>query len=1028
MYSHKTNISSSEKVTSVANQTISKKTEDTALLEEPLTDSLQTKALTGIPFSSFAPPDDGQDNTNNSSGISKKLNIQTKLTIGAPDDEYEKEADSLSEQVMRMPENKVIQRVCSTCDKEEAVIHKKPLLQLQSEIGDQPLQTKPWIQKQDNHNSSVSTKNLESHLNQTTGQGNTLPDETRSFMESRFGTDFSGVRIHNNPDSAILNRHLNSQAFTTGNNIYFGNGKYNPDTSGGKQLLAHELTHVVQQKSNCNLLQRQGDDPQKVQEAYEKKMEDIDVNIELAKSLQFFGMRAYWTRVLLLFDYYGSQALSFEELEGAMRDAKEYAWDEQVTLNELGSDYYLYSGVAFPETWSDIYYDMLYLDDTGLSDIRELWEGLFKQAQESSESIPDEIIEKGLPVSYDKLPGLTNYSFYIGMAHLPVEHAIKDFAVSMILYGRSKWRNVFILSWNASVDTIVDKISSGEITVIPLDYLYFLEHYSELLQSFPERVRRLWSEQSFEQFQDDITTIEESFFIANLGAAFGTLLGILFFVGEADQMFKIRYKQAELLLSKLKSEDRVIAAIKWAYYNGYFGSAGEEIWQQIMTHGWQILEMVIVMLLAMVAAHFIPPLGIALDVLLIAAGGIDLIVAIDDLVTRIKAAGKAGNIISLQKESGKLANALIGDGIRIVFDLAAVIGGRASIGKNYERMQAGSSKITSAEAVGKAVKETSEGQELLGQTTKISKYLRVHTGDRAATEALRIAGGDADMATRLLEVGKQATKIHPIPSKITIPAKFASMTIDELRHAALADPEAVFALINRYKTSMTLSDLRGLARGGDQTASYVIDSYFTTSTPDLVGMSLAGDRIAEEVLKTIWPNAGGLRRAISTTTVNRDMATLLTSDLAQIRGGSGVTRIEGSAGVQGGTMAVGRTDIEGLQGRLFKGASAEAGGTAHPRYTPSNPVYPGHAEQNLLGSFADAIHGAGISRTSLQGKTLYIRVEQVVCSSCRAGIFSVVENPGVIRQFSNEFPELIIEITASYSPEVLRIRNGMPVY
>lgn len=77
-----------------------------------------------------------------------------------------------------------------------------------------------------------------------------MPEQTKSFMESCFDTDFSTVRIHADSNAVQLSNNLNAQAFTVGNNIYFNEGKFQPDSSEGKHLLAHELTHVIQQKNN----------------------------------------------------------------------------------------------------------------------------------------------------------------------------------------------------------------------------------------------------------------------------------------------------------------------------------------------------------------------------------------------------------------------------------------------------------------------------------------------------------------------------------------------------------------------------------------------------------------------------------------------------------------------------------------------------------------------------------------------------------------------------------------------------------
>src|SRR5262245_20268404 len=77
--------------------------------------------------------------------------------------------------------------------------------------------------------------------------GAPLQANTRSFMAQRFGHDFSRVRVHRDAKAAESARSVRSFAYTVGSNIVFGEGRYAPDTRKGKSLLAHELTHVVQQ-------------------------------------------------------------------------------------------------------------------------------------------------------------------------------------------------------------------------------------------------------------------------------------------------------------------------------------------------------------------------------------------------------------------------------------------------------------------------------------------------------------------------------------------------------------------------------------------------------------------------------------------------------------------------------------------------------------------------------------------------------------------------------------------------------------
>lgn len=84
-------------------------------------------------------------------------------------------------------------------------------------------------------------------MRQSSGEGSPVPEDTRSFFESRFGADFSSVRIHTGTNATKLNKAIQAKAFTRANHIYMADGAYDPSSSGGKTLLAHELTHVVQQ-------------------------------------------------------------------------------------------------------------------------------------------------------------------------------------------------------------------------------------------------------------------------------------------------------------------------------------------------------------------------------------------------------------------------------------------------------------------------------------------------------------------------------------------------------------------------------------------------------------------------------------------------------------------------------------------------------------------------------------------------------------------------------------------------------------
>ena len=166
--------------------------------------------------------------------------IQPKLKISQPNDPYEREADRVADQIMRMSniedkthvqnnsENK-IQRKCSSCQmndkkKDELKISRKPTF---------------------SNNDLETTDEISNQIKNTDG-GKPLDNTTKSFMESRFGYDFSDVRIHDDSKSQQLSRSVNARAFTVGNNVFLGQNEFTSDN----RLIAHELTHVLQQNTN----------------------------------------------------------------------------------------------------------------------------------------------------------------------------------------------------------------------------------------------------------------------------------------------------------------------------------------------------------------------------------------------------------------------------------------------------------------------------------------------------------------------------------------------------------------------------------------------------------------------------------------------------------------------------------------------------------------------------------------------------------------------------------------------------------
>lgn len=234
--------------------------------------------------------------------LARQLSVQTKLQLGPANDKYEQEADDVARQVVRRMsappvqrqdelneevqtrplvysgvsfESPSVQPTRSTFvaspkvqrqEMDDELAQAKPLADSISSVQralqsgpDRPSFAPPDVQRdgtddqiaQAAPNHGLEGGEIEASVVQriqgARGGGSGLDPKTRSGMEGAFGADFGRVRVHTDGQADSLNRSLNARAFTTGNDIFFRRGEYNPGSSGGKELLAHELTHTVQQ-------------------------------------------------------------------------------------------------------------------------------------------------------------------------------------------------------------------------------------------------------------------------------------------------------------------------------------------------------------------------------------------------------------------------------------------------------------------------------------------------------------------------------------------------------------------------------------------------------------------------------------------------------------------------------------------------------------------------------------------------------------------------------------------------------------
>jgi Domain of unknown function (DUF4157) len=227
----------------------------------------------------------------------QRMAIQAKLAIGEPNDKYEQEADATAARVVQQinspitsqsqpVQRKFENRLRAKNAQKMAIQPKIAISELTPSLAqsvqrqgmeEEELQMKPIVQRRENLGGGEASTDLESAIQSVRGSGQSLDANLQKSMGQAMGADFSGVKVHTDSQSDQLNKSIQAKAFTTGQDLFFRQGAYEPSSRGGQELIAHELTHVVQQNggevqrstitskfkqnsvSNMGLLQRAGD-------------------------------------------------------------------------------------------------------------------------------------------------------------------------------------------------------------------------------------------------------------------------------------------------------------------------------------------------------------------------------------------------------------------------------------------------------------------------------------------------------------------------------------------------------------------------------------------------------------------------------------------------------------------------------------------------------------------------------------------------------------------------------------------------
>ncbi len=749
--------------------------------------------------------------------------VQRKLAVGQPNDPDEREADRVAEQVLRMatplagnlppsfavsasPESRLSSVPTASMTAQSSGLTsstKASIASPNTPAAINPTTGLPQPGKSKASDSAIAVRNLqrkrvhpeeEARLQRPvkratpesvkaipatvratlSSAGQPLGASTRSFMEPRFGHNFSDVRLHTGGQAEASAERINARAYTLGRHIVFGAGQYSPASNDGRWLLAHELTHVVQQTGEVgdspaaapvaialspkNLIQRAGGPlDQRLEQEYEFwRAEAESFEGDETKRAEF----AVSSRILLLFQGIDGDSFADEtELQAFIDEAIRDAGNEDKTFERTG-EWALRATNIFPHIWSDRVHDALYLD-VNMGALREERAQKRLAMQVVADRIPRAIGEFGLPVPYAEALALTEFHLQLRHLNLDRQHVVKDMAIAAREYGVVGWKTGFYTMWNAMVDSFADTVAAGEIVVNYTDYTEFVETRRQGLEALGTRLGSVNTRELMEAFDNDVTALTHVALLVSVASALLGLAPAVMYWNEGTQLFDEKLMEVDVLIAGESGADKVLRAFRWAYDAGYFGAAAEQIMNGILSHGWQILGVAA----AFIIAQYIPFLNVAVDAAVIIYSGVDALRALNALYESFAAVGNSGSAIALQSNSARMAASLEGDGLRLLMDLLAL--GAATRGIRTRADVLRRTGLSEEEALRQALREATGAEAAALRGAAARQRIRTRFDPDGLLDALLDRGINPEVVEQALMSGMTPQRLNRLVAAVS---------------------------------------------------------------------------------------------------------------------------------------------------------------------------------------------------------------------------------------------------------------------
>ena len=576
--------------------------------------------------------------------------VQAKLSFGQPGDKYEVEADAMADQVIQGLQSEqtpdfpffnttntmtAVQPKSTECPEEEVQkkeeeVKEEEMVQTKSFVSDaggseEDVQLKCKTMEADIQAKGGETNpgpEIEAQLSCSRGRGSLLPKDTKESLEASMGADFSHVNIHTGSKAVQMSEQLSAQAFTHGKDIYFNQDKYNPNSTAGRHLLAHELTHTIQQNS-INIQRVEGgesDQPPSSNERYAADsiidlIEGFEVTVKSSDDIE---EKAFAARTLIVLNKELNNITTDEgDSEEAVIDSKENMMDygtqlitelddtltsEEKTFlyltgnspefeNLIDSEYYLQNLNAFPKLTLGLVLPLIKIpaDAVGLGQ-RDSKSELPKLRIELS----NYFFEKGFPLSYEASLSLSNYkhiktlpprNYYTNSRNRPEGSSDFDFLIApdtsnqlIEVFGAyySQWTQDAIISymlgvykeWAKMISLARSRIVKGELQQVNIEELIkFKADYPEGFQTVEQFLE--FEGTSKEALNFNILNLSTFFNFTKFLANFSAAKRINEFLKNENSSFNFCKGQASAQIALSSPEQKLTKAIRWYLNKGF---------------------------------------------------------------------------------------------------------------------------------------------------------------------------------------------------------------------------------------------------------------------------------------------------------------------------------------------------------------------------------------------------------------------------------------------------------------------------